>query len=209
MVYERMQRPVTEADALTQPVPLTNYGMQKLFGEFVTRGAREEMGLNYLILRPFNAVGGGELPDMTADGSVDFGMAHVIPDFIYKAMIKQAPFEIFGDGQQVRTFTHAQDTAEALMVMLNKGCRNTDFNVCGNNTLAMGELAQKIWARVNPGLPFPGFKNISVPPADVRFRVGVSEKAKRELGWSPRFELDYIIDDSLRFIREKLPVGQK
>jgi GDP-D-mannose dehydratase len=44
-----------------------------------------------------------------------------------------------------------------------------------------------------------------VPPADVRFRVGLSEKAKTLLGWSPRHELDHIIDDSLAFIREKLP----
>src|SRR5712671_5676840 len=79
MVYERMRQPVTEADALLQPVPLTNYGMQKLFGEFVTRGAHEEMGLEHLIVRPFNAVGAGELPDVTTDGSVDFGMAHVVP----------------------------------------------------------------------------------------------------------------------------------
>jgi nucleoside-diphosphate-sugar epimerase len=205
MVYERMQRPVTEEDALSQPVPLTNYGMQKLFGEFVTRGAHEEMGLHYLIVRPFNAVGGGELPDMTADGSVDFGMAHVIPDFIYKAMIKQSPFEIFGDGEQVRTFTHAQDVADAMRVMLQKGVKNDDLNICGNNTLRMDDLARKIWARVNPGLSFPGFKHMPVPPADVRFRVGVSEKAKKLLGWSPRHELDAIIDDSLAFIREKLP----
>jgi nucleoside-diphosphate-sugar epimerase len=204
MVYERMQRPVTEEDALTQPVPLTNYGMQKLFGEFVTRGAHEEMGLNYLIVRPFNAVGGGELPELTAKGSVDFGMAHVIPDFIYKAMIGQAPFEIFGDGQQVRTFTHAQDVADALRIMLERGVRNDDFNVCGNNTLRMEELAKKIWGRVNPGLPFPGFKQMPVPPADVRYRVGVSEKAKQVLGWVPRHELDYIIDDSLHFIRANL-----
>src|SRR4051812_27968244 len=205
MVYERMQRPVREEDALTQPVPLTNYGMQKLFGEFVTRGAHEEMGLNYLIVRPFNAVGGGELPDVTADGSVDFGMAHVIPDFIYKAIIRQTPFEIFGDGQQVRTFTHAQDIAEALRVMLQKSVRNDDFNICGNNTLRMDELAKAIWDRVNPEVQFPGFKQMPVPPADVRYRVGISEKARRILGWKPRHELDYIIDDSLKFIREKLP----
>jgi UDP-glucose 4-epimerase len=204
MVYERMQRPVTEADALTQPVPLTNYGMQKLFGEFVTRGAHEEMGLRYVIVRPFNAVGGGELPDKGADGSVDFGMAHVIPDFIYKAMIRQSPFEILGDGEQVRTFTHAQDAAEALRILLQKESVNDDFNICGNNTLKMAELARRIWARVNPGIPFPAFEHMPVPPADVRFRVGVSEKAKQLLGWSPRFELDYIIDDSLAFIRERM-----
>jgi nucleoside-diphosphate-sugar epimerase len=205
MVYERVQRPVSEEDALTQPVPLTNYGMQKLFGEFLTRGAHEEMGLDYLIVRPFNAVGGGELPAMTGDGAVDFGMAHVVPDFIFKAMSRQTPFEIFGDGQQVRTFTHAQDVAEALRLMLEKRIRNEDFNVCGNNTLRMDELATRIWARVNPDVPFPGFKHVPVPPADVRYRVGVSDKAARILGWKPRYELDDIVDDSLRFIREKLP----
>jgi UDP-glucose 4-epimerase len=204
MVYERMQRPVTEADALLQPVPLTNYGMQKLFGEFVTRGAHDEMGLIYLIVRPFNAVGGGELPDMKSEGQVDFGMAHVVPDFIYKAMVKQTPFEIFGDGEQVRTFTHAADVADAIRVLLTTNARNDDFNICGNNTLRMDELAKRVWTRVNGGMPFPGFKHMPVPPADVRFRVGVSEKARKLLGWTPRRELDYIIDDSLAFIQKRL-----
>src|SRR3954468_3760600 len=204
MVYERMQRPVTEADALLQPVPLTNYGMQKLFGEFVTRGAHEEMGLTYLIVRPFNAVGAGELPDVKSEGQVDFGMAHVIPDFIYKAMTKQTPFEIFGDGEQVRTFTHAKDVAEALRVLLTKDVVNDDFNICGDSTLRMDELAKRIWAKVNPGTPFPVFKHMPVPPADVRYRVGVSEKAKKLLGWTPRLGLDHIIDDSVAFIRQRL-----
>ena len=46
MVYERMTRPVTEEDALQQPVPITNYGMQKLFGEFMTRGAHLSLASN-------------------------------------------------------------------------------------------------------------------------------------------------------------------
>src|SRR2546426_7654269 len=54
---------------------------------------------------------------------------------LFRSMIKQTPFEIFGDGAQVRTFTHAQDAAEAVRVMLQKGARNDDFNICGNNTL--------------------------------------------------------------------------
>jgi UDP-glucose 4-epimerase len=201
MVYERMTRPVTEEDALQQPVPVTNYGMQKLFGEFMTRGAQSEFGLSYLIVRPFNAVGSGELPDVRPDGSVDFGMSHVLPDFIYKAMIKQTPFEIFGDGDQVRTFTHARDVADAVLALLKAGIRNDDFNICGRSTEKISELATKVWARVNDGVPFPPVKPMPVPPADVRFRVGVSDKIRKAVDWHPRFDIDQIIDDTYRFVK--------
>lgn len=201
MVYERMTRPVTEEDALRQPVPITNYGMQKLFGEFMTRGAQIEFGLNYLIVRPFNAVGSGELPDVRPDGSVEFGMSHVLPDFVYKAMIKQTPFEIFGDGEQVRTFTHARDVADAVLALLKAGLRNDDFNICGRSTEKVSELATKVWARVNDGVPFPRVKSMPVPPADVRFRVGVSDKIKGAVGWEPRFDIDEIVDDTYRFVK--------
>jgi UDP-glucose 4-epimerase len=200
MVYERVSRPVTEEDALQQPVPITNYGMQKLFGEFVTRGAHTEFGLQYLIVRPFNAVGSGELPDLRRDGSVDFGMAHVIPDFVYKALVKQTPFEIFGDGEQVRTFTHASDVAKGLRILLDGGLRNDDFNICGNSTEKIVDLASKVWSRVNPGEPFPAVKSMPVPPADVRFRVGVSEKLTAATGWRPAYDIEGIIDDTYRFV---------
>lgn len=204
MVYERMQRPVTEEDAINQPVPITNYGLQKLFGEFMTRGAHDEFGLNYLIVRPFNAVGSGELPEISNDGHVEFGMAHVIPDFIYKAMVRQTPFEIFGDGQQVRTFTHAADIASALAAMINSQVRNDDFNICGNNTYRVADLAKTIWNKVNRDVAFPGFMHEPVPPSDVRFRVGVSEKARRVLGWEPQYGLDFIIEDTLSFLTERM-----
>ncbi len=206
MVYERMSRSVTEEDALSQPVPITNYGMQKLFGEFMTRGAHTEFGLDYLIVRPFNAVGSGELPDIKSDGSVDFGMSHVIPDFVYKSMVKQTPFEIFGDGEQVRTFTHAADIADALAGLLESGIRNDDFNICGNSTEKVSELARKIWERVNRAEPFPPVKSMPVPPSDVRFRVGLSEKLTGAIGWTPRRDLVSIIDDTHRFVSDSLKI---
>ena len=204
MIYERMSRPVTEADSLEQPVPITNYGMQKLFGEFMTRGAHQEFGLKYLIVRPFNAVGSGELPDIKSDGSVEFGMSHVIPDFIYKAIVKQTPFEIFGDGEQVRTFTHAKDIAEALQAMIDEGLLNDDYNICGQSTEKVSDLARKVWAHVNRESPFPPVKSMPVPPSDVRFRIGLNEKLKKAIGWVPKYDIDFIIDDTHRFVASSM-----
>jgi len=45
MVYERVTKPVTEEDSTNRIVPFTNYGMQKLFGEYMVRGANKEFGL--------------------------------------------------------------------------------------------------------------------------------------------------------------------
>jgi UDP-glucose 4-epimerase len=207
MVYERMARPVTEEDALRQPVPITNYGMQKLFGEFMTRGAHAECGLNFLIVRPFNAVGGGELPAVKPDGSVDFGMSHVIPDFVYKAMLEQNPFEILGDGEQVRTFTHASDVAEAVLALLAADVHNDDFNICGRSTEKISDLARKVWSRVNGAEPFPDVRSMPVPESDVRYRVGISRKIEGAVGWRPRYGIEEIIDDTYRFVKSAMDRG--
>jgi nucleoside-diphosphate-sugar epimerase len=204
MVYEKMQRPVSEEDARSQPVPVTNYGMQKLFGEYLVRGAHEEFGLTYLTLRPFNAVGSGELPEMRGDGAAEFGMAHVIPDFCYKALLGQTPFEIFGDGKQVRTFTHARDIGEAVRGLIAANVVNDDFNICGDTTLEMGDLAERIWKHAHPGMPFPEVQSMPVPPSDVRFRVGVSTKLASRIGWKPQYEIDFIIEDTYRYIERNV-----
>jgi nucleoside-diphosphate-sugar epimerase len=170
------------------------------------RGTHDEMGLRYLTLRPFNAVGSGELPELDSDGKVEFGMAHVIPDFCYKALVRQRPFEIFGDGEQVRTFTHARDIADAIELLIDHDVVNDEFNICGDATMKMADLARLVWARVN-GSPFPEFASTEVPPSDVRFRVGRSEKLGARLGWKPKHDIDFIVDDTYRFLERtmKLP----
>jgi len=210
MVYERSQEPVTEWHTFNQIVPFTNYGMQKLFGEYLVRGATEEFGLKHVIVRPFNAVGSGELPTVSKGGEVEFGMSHVIPDLLYKALIKQSPFEIIGDGEQVRTFTHAKDIARGVRLIIEKSILNEDLNLCGKTSSKISELAVKVWEKVNPGIDFPGFKFLSAPPSDVRFRVGISTKAKEMLGWEPECTFDDIIDDVYRFIKQNFEtIGRK
>lgn len=211
MVFERVQRPVTEADALDQLIPITNYGMQKLFGEFLVRGAHEEYGLNYTIIRPFNAVGSGELPKVNSKGELDFGMSHVIPDFVYKALTKQSPFEILGDGKQVRTFTHSLDIADAISLIIGKDIINDDFNICGtkDNTISIMELARKVWSVVNGDQHMSKIKHIAAPKDDVRYRVGNAEKAQRILSWRPKYGMDFILRDVSKFITDHYFWSQK
>ena len=133
-------------------------------------------------------------------------MSHVIPDFVYKAIIKQSPFEILGDGKQIRTFTHVKDIADAISIMIKNSSKNTDFNICGGeiNTISIEDLAISIWEKVNSGIRMPKFKHLLAPSDDVRFRVGVSKKAENLLGWKPTYNLDYITNDVIKFINNNL-----
>src|SRR5687768_2485507 len=61
MVFESTDVfPTPEGAQLTSPPPRSTYGFQKLASEFYARGAHEQYGVPYTILRPFNCVGVGE-----------------------------------------------------------------------------------------------------------------------------------------------------
>jgi UDP-glucose 4-epimerase len=61
MVFESAETfPSREGDQLHCPPPRSTYGFQKLATEYFARGAHEQYGPPFTILRPFNCVGIGE-----------------------------------------------------------------------------------------------------------------------------------------------------
>jgi UDP-glucose 4-epimerase len=204
MIYQKATSTISEKEAYDQKIPTIAYGLQKLFGEVVVTSAHREFGLNYVIVRPFNVVGGGEPPKLDSKKKLIPGSAHVVPDFVFKALKKESPFEIMGDGKQVRTLTHVEDFADAIGLIVSKGVKNEDFNICGDNMVSVGDLAKRTWEIVNPKVQFPGFKHLDAPRDDVRFRVANTEKARHVLGWKPKRTTDDIIRDSLKTVKASL-----
>ena len=189
MVFESADRfPSREEDLRIIPPPFTAYGFSKLIGEWYCRAFRDQYGLPYTVIRPFNAIG----PEEAAGDEV--GDAHVIPDLIKKIRAGQHPVEILGDGQQTRCFTHVEDIAHGVLLALDSpAARNEDFNLGNSEEITMLELARRIYALCRTDKPFearfvPGF------PSDVRRRVPEASKARRILGWQPT----HSFDDALR-----------
>jgi nucleoside-diphosphate-sugar epimerase len=189
MVFESATRfPSREEDLLVNPPPLTAYGFSKLIGEWYCRAYRDQHGLRYTIIRPFNAIG----PEEAAGDEV--GDAHVIPDLVKKIRGGQYPVELLGDGRQTRCFTHVTDIARGVVLALeSEQAVDEDFNLGASAEITMLDLAQRIFALCVPAKPFratfvPGF------PGDVRRRVPDGSKAKRVLGWEPVVRFD----DALR-----------
>ncbi len=129
-------------------------------------------------LRPFNTFGPGQ------------SMRAVIPTIIVQALTRD---EVkLGSLEPSRDFTFVKDTADGFMKVAEaEGVLGEEINLGNDNTIRIGDLAEKI------------FKIIGKTPKIVadpqRVRPGKSEvmklwasneKAKRMIGWEPRVSLD-------------------
>src|SRR5438552_11215124 len=126
--------PTPEGAERTSPPPRSTYGFQKLALEYYAQGAREQYGLPYTIVRPFNCVGIGErraLRDHDVfSGNVKLALSHVVPDLVQKVLKGQDPLRILGDGTQVRHYTYGGDLARGIRIaMEHPAALDDDFNL--------------------------------------------------------------------------------
>lgn len=196
MVFERTKIFPTPETAINEsPPPITAYGFSKLAGEYIARSFNEEFGIPFLIFRPFNMYGPGELVG-------DYvGYSHVIPDLIKKILQNQYPLEILGSGDQTRCYSFVKDVVDGIL-LITKKARNDDFNIGSEKETSVKELAAIIWkiAGRKEDLKFkhmPPFKD------DVQRRVPDISKIKK-LGWEPKTDLETGLKITFEWIKNKL-----
>lgn len=85
------------------------YGMTKAFIEWALNDLKKSGDVpNYVTLRPSNLYG----PREVFSGHSHI---HVIPNLIRKALLRESPIEILGDGSQTRPFTYVDDGVQAVV----------------------------------------------------------------------------------------------
>src|SRR3954463_10777344 len=214
MVYESATVfPTPEGAQLTSPPPISTYGFQKLASEYFAKGAHEQYGLPYTILRPFNCVGIGERRAVrdtdVMSGNVKLALSHDVPDLVLKTLKGQDPLHILGDGSQVRHYTYGGDLARGIrLAMESEGAVDDDFNLSTAQSTTVLELAEWIWRKVH-GAERP-FRYVSDPPFehDVQLRVPDTRKAAAILGFEATTTLDAMLDEVIPWIRTELEAGR-
>jgi nucleoside-diphosphate-sugar epimerase len=205
--------PTPEGAQITSPPPRSTYGFQKLATEFFARGAHEQYGLPYTIVRPFNCVGIGErralLDHDIMSGNVKLAMSHVVPDLVQKVLKGQDPLHILGDGSQVRHYTYGGDLARGIrMAMESEKATNEDFNLSTARSTTVRELAEVIWSKVHG--PDKPLRLVSDPPYehDVQMRVPDVRKAREVLGFEATTSLEEMLDEVIPWIRDEISAGR-
>jgi nucleoside-diphosphate-sugar epimerase len=204
--------PTPEGAQFTSPPPRSTYGFQKLSSEYFAKGAWEQHGLPYTILRPFNCVGIGErraLRDAEVmSGNVKLAMSHVVPDLVQKVLRGQDPLHILGAGNQVRHYTYGGDLAHGIRLALESpAALNQDFNLSTAQSTTVLELAQLVWRKVRGERPF---RYVTDPPFahDVQMRVPDVRKAREVLGFEATTTLDEMLNEVIPWIRDELAAGR-
>ena len=213
MVYESSDVfPTPEGAQLTSPPPISTYGFQKLASEYFARGAWEQFGLPYTILRPFNCVGIGERRAVrdtdVMSGNIKLALSHVVPDLVVKVLKGQDPLHILGDGTQIRHYTYGGDLAQGIrLAMEAPAAVNEDFNLSTAESTTVLELAQLIWSKIKGDEPL---RTVHDHPFehDVQRRVPAVGKAREVLGFEATTTLDTMLDEVIPWIRSEMDAGR-
>lgn len=210
VVYEQSQRePHREDDVEFAGIPKTDYGISKLTNERISQAFSQHRGLPFTIWRPFNVID----PQETAGERA--GYSHVFADLMERiVMQRQNPIEILGDGEQIRSFLHIREAAEAIArFSFDPRTSNSIYNIGRDEPITMKELAERIYEHaVQRGIiPDSGplrFLPQYVASTDVRRRIGSFEKIESELGWKSEIPLKQALEDCLDYAESRLTQGQ-
>lgn len=212
MVFENTKNfPTREGDQLLSPPPSSTYGFQKLATEYFAKGAYEQYGLPYTIIRPFNCIGIGERKALANEdiysGNIKLAMSHVVPDLVQKVLKGQDPLHILGTGEQIRHYTYGGDLAEGIRLAMEKEeALNQDFNISTHESTTVKELAKLIWSKINKNKSF-NFVSDKPYRYDVQRRIPNVEKAKKLLGFEAKTKLSDALDEIIPWVRKQIKIG--
>lgn len=208
MVFEETSiYPTPEEEVKKCPPPSSTYGFQKLASEYFAKGAWEQYGLPYSIVRPFNCVGIGEEESITeheiTSGNIKLMLSHVLPDLINKTLKGQDPLHILGEGNQIRCYTNGKDLARGIRLIIESDkAINQDFNISTPEATSVLKLAELIWNRINPEKEFK--YAIDEPyEYDVQKRIPNVNKAKQILGFEAKISLEESVDEVINYLKNK------
>jgi UDP-glucose 4-epimerase len=196
VVYQyQTQFPTVEESVVNLPPPSSAYGMSKLVGEYLCKAYHQQYGLKYTILRPFNIYGPRE--------DLDPEYAHVIPDLTGKVLSSQFPVEIYGNGNQTRTFTHGRDAARSYLYSIkNKNAINETFNVSGNEEYKIIEVLRLIW-KITGHTQELKVKHLPSLPHDVQRRFPSNRKILEKLNWKPEISFQEGLTETVEWIMQR------
>ncbi len=188
-VYGRAERHPTPEDA--PPRPVSPYGVTKLACEHLLAAYADGRGLDWVCLRYFTVFGPRQRPDMA--------FARLLT-----ALAEGRPFEVYGDGDQSRSFTYVADAVAATVAAMERAPAGAVYNVGGG---AEATLRQAIAAAERVSGRAVEVRLLPPAPGDVRRTSADTSRIRRELGWAPTVSLEEGLAAQWRWASARVGAG--
>lgn len=165
--------------------PMTVYAATKAAQEVAALQSCRKDGVRVIATRPFNHSGAGQDRNF------------LLPSLVRRALAlrENGGTQLrIGNVEPVRDISHVRDVVRAYILLADRGVAGVPYNVSSGAGISVGELAQRVLARVGVDAevtPDPALMR----RADVPALVGSPARLVAATGWAPTHTFDDLIDD--------------
>jgi dTDP-glucose 4,6-dehydratase len=177
----------TETDLLK---PSNPYSATKAAADMLVLAWHRTYKIPYIIVRPTN----------------NYGMGQYVEKLIPKAckyleLGKKIP--LHNNGTPIRNWLHAQDTANAVITIIESGVQNEIYNICGGFEQDNLTTVKKIIKLYNGDDNYQEYLDLSMSRPGQDMRYALDDTKLRLLGWSPLQDFDSALIDIVTYYKRK------
>ena len=186
-VYAAGKQDRTDVDGLREEdaypaMPEDGYGWEKLFSERMCRHFHEDFDLETRVARYHNVYG----PWGTWDGGREKAPAAICRKVIDAQLSGSGEIEIWGDGNQTRSFTYIDDCVDGTLRLMESDVRDP-INIGSDEMVSINQLVDIVEEIAGVRL---ARRYVTDAPLGVRGRSSDNTLVREKLGWEPKVRLE-------------------
>lgn len=179
--------------------PEDGYGWEKLFSERMCRHFREDFGLQTRVARYHNVYG----PSGTYDGGREKAPAAICRKVIQAKLSGNYDLEIWGDGQQTRSFMYISDCVKGTQDIMRSDILDP-INLGSAEMVTINQLVDLV--EEIAGLKLNRSYKLDAPKG-VRGRSSDNTLIQEKLGWEPSVTLRAGMEKTYAWIYDQMKSG--
>jgi nucleoside-diphosphate-sugar epimerase len=204
-VYNGDKQTRTDVTALKEEdaypaMPEDGYGWEKLFSERMARHYREDYGIATRVARYHNVYG----PEGTYDGGREKAPAAICRKVIAAKLSGKHEIEIWGDGEQTRSFMYIDDCTEGTIKLAHSDIIQP-LNIGSDELVSINRLVDIV--EKIAGLKLKRSYKLDAPKG-VRGRNSDNTLIKKLMNWAPSIRLEDGMEKTYKWIHDEMTSGK-
>ena len=177
-------------------MPEDGYGWEKLFSERMCRHFYEDYGIETRVARYHNVYG----PLGTWDGGREKAPAALSRKVAFAKRDGANSIEIWGDGEQTRSFTYIEDCIKGTLLLMESDIREP-LNIGSDQMVSINEMVDILEGIA--GVQLLRDHDLTAPKG-VRGRNSDNTKVNELLGWAPSISLEIGLKATYDWIQSQI-----